>query len=447
MRIYDYVDEGLGHSSYLIDIGDGTVAIVDPPRFATAHEALAKQLKSQIVWTFDTHSHADYVTGSPRLALRAGATFVAPATSHLETAHQPVTDGDSIDLGNNLSMTAIATSGHTPDHHAYILKQSGVPVALFSGGSLMVGTIGRTDLCGPELTESLAHEMFNSLRRFDDLPDSLKVYPTHGAGSFCSAPGSTERITTLGHERVSNPLFALKDEATFVEQLINGFGTFPIYFARLPELNRLGPNHYEALPLLSQLDPDQVESHLKQGGVVIDVRSSAAFADGHLAGSISIALRPVLASWLGWIVKPDQPIVFVMDDDQDRNELVRQCFEIGHERLVGELTFGIKSWTNSGRPVEKIKFVEVPEMVGQIIDVRQSNEFHLGHVPTALNIELGSIAHAEIPSGALTIMCGHGERAMTGASILAKHGRTDIVVLNGGSDTWFAATGIQLETE
>jgi rhodanese-related sulfurtransferase len=289
--------------------------------------------------------------------------------------------------------------------------------------------------------------MFHSLRRFDDLPDSLNVYPTHGAGSFCSAPGSTERITTLGHERVSNSLFAIKDQDLFVEQLINGFGTFPIYFNRLPELNRLGPNHYEALPLLPQLDPAQVESHLKQGGVVIDVRPSAAFSDGHLAGSISITLRPVLASWLGWIVKPDQPIVFVMDDDQDRNELVRQCFEIGHERLVGELTSGIKSWTNSGRPVEKIEFVEVSEMVGQIIDVRQSNEYHLGHVPTALNIELGSIAHAEIPSGALTIMCGHGERAMTGASILAKHGRTDIVVLNGGSDTWFAATGVQLETE
>jgi len=447
VRIYDYVDEGLGHSSYLIDIGDGTVAIVDPPRFATAHEALAKQLNSQIMWTFDTHSHADYVTGSPRLALRDGATFVAPAASHLETSHQPVTDGDSIDLGNNLSMTAIATSGHTPDHHAYILKQSGVPMALFSGGSLMVGTIGRTDLCGPELTESLAHEMFHSLRRFDDLPDSLNVYPTHGAGSFCSAPGSTERITTLGHERVSNPLFALKDQDLFVEQLINGFGTFPIYFNRLPELNRLGPNHYEALPLLPQLDPAQVESHLKQGGVVIDVRPSVAFSDGHLAGSISITLRPVLASWLGWIIKPDQPIVFVMDAEQDRNELVRQCFEIGHERLVGELTLGIKSWINSGRPVEKIKFVEVSEMVGQIIDVRQSNEFHLGHVPTAQNIELGSIAQAEIPGGALTIMCGHGERAMTGASILAKHGRTDIVVLNGGSDTWFAATGIQLETE
>lgn len=446
MRIYDFVNEGLGHSSYLIDIGDGTVAIVDPPRFATAQEALAKQLESQIMWTFDSHSHADYVTGSPRLALRVGATFIAPASSHLETAHQPISDGDSIDLGNDLSMTAIATTGHTPDHHAYILKQSGVPVALFSGGSLMVGTIGRTDLCGPELTESLAHEMFLSLRRFDDLPDSLNVYPTHGAGSFCSAPGSTERVTTLGHERMSNSLFALKDQDLFVEQLINGFGTFPVYFARLPELNRLGPNHYDSLPHLSQLNPAQVESHIKQGGVVIDVRSSAAFADGHLAGSISIALRPALASWLGWIVKPDQSIVFVIDDDQDRAELVRQCFDIGHERLIGELAFGIKGWINSGRSVEKIKFAEVSEMVGQIIDVRQSNEFKLGHVPTALNIELGSISQKEIPRGSITIMCGHGERAMTGASILAKHGRTDVAVLNGGPDTWFEATGIQLET-
>lgn len=449
-RIYDFVDEGLGHSSYLIDIGDGTTAIVDPPRFPSAHETLTLRLKSQIAWTFDTHSHADYVTGSPGLAARVGATFIAPAASHLETPHRPLFDGDYIELGDNLSMMAIATPGHTTDHHAYILQQSSDPIALFSGGSLMVGAVGRTDLCGPELTESLAHDMFRSLRRFDDLPDDLPVYPTHGAGSFCSAPGASERITTLGHERGKNPLFKITDEDRFVEQLLAGFGTFPSYFTRLPELNRMGPNNYNTIPPLAQLDPAQVERHLDLGGAVIDVRPAAAFAAGHLAGSMSNALRPVFASWLGWLIKPDQPIVFVLDDDQDRAELVRQCLDIGHERLVGELAFGIKNWTASDRTherIEKIDIVNPAGMVGLIVDVRQANEYKAGHVPSAINIELGAISRAEIPEGALTIMCGHGERAMTGASILAQRGHTDLVVLDGGPETWSAATRTPLVTE
>jgi len=446
MRIYNFVDEGLGHSSYLIDIGDGTSAMVDPPRFPDAQETLVARLKLQIAWTFDTHSHADYVTGSPGLAARAGTTFVAPAASRLGTTHRPIVDGESIELGDGLSMVALATPGHTPDHHAYLLQQFGEPVALFSGGSLMVGAVGRTDLCGPELAEPLARDMFHSLRRFDDLPDELTVYPTHGAGSFCSAPGASERTTTLGHERGANPLFAITNEDQFVEQLLAGFGTFPTYFARLPELNRLGPNQYLTLPQLAQLNPDQVERHLDADGVVVDVRPAAAFAEGHLVGSMSITLRPVFASWLGWLIKPDQPIVFVLDEDQDRAELVRQCLDVGHEQFVGELAFGIESWIASGRPVNKIEIVDPAGMVGQIVDVRQTNEYESGHVPGALNVELGLIPRAELPAGALTIMCGHGERAMTGASILTRLGRDDLVVLDGGPDTWSAATRIPLES-
>ena len=268
MRIYDAVDEGLGHSSYLIEIGDGAAALVDPPRFPSDHEARASHLGLRIAWTFDTHSHADYVTGSPALAARLGATFVAPAASRLETPHRAVIDGDAVDLGRGVRVVAMATLGHTPDHHAYLLYEHRQVVALFSGGSLMVGAVGRTDLCGPDLAELLAHDMFRSLRRFDDLPDGLAVYPTHGAGSFCSAPGSSQRITTLGDERATNALFAIGDEDRFVERLLAGFGTFPNYFARLPELNRLGPRRYDTVPDLAPLGPDDVDRHLATGGVL-----------------------------------------------------------------------------------------------------------------------------------------------------------------------------------
>ena len=446
MRIYDFVDEGLGHSSYVVDLGDGTAAVVDPPRFPSAHEALADQLGLRVTWTLDTHSHADYVTGSPSLAARRDATFIAPAASHLVTLHRPVRDGQHVELATRVEVVAVATSGHTPDHHAYLLRESGSSAALFTGGSLMVGAVGRTDLCGPELARPLAHEMFRSLRRFDDLPDALPVYPTHGAGSFCSAPGSSQRTSTLGHERATNPLFSIRDETAFVERLIAGFGTFPRYFARLPELNRLGPARYDTVPGLSPLTPAGIERHVVAGGVVVDVRPIRAFAAGHLAGSLSNALRPVFSSWLGWLVPAGRAIAFVLDADQSRDELVRQCLDVGHERLAGELTGGIDAWTATGRPVQTIRVVEPEHMTGVVVDVRQAEEYRAGHVPDAINIELAQVGNTtEPPDGALTIMCGHGERAMTAASALTARGRARVDVLDGGPDTWSAVTARPLQ--
>lgn len=441
MQIHEFVDEGLGHSSYLIDLGNGNGALVDPPRFPTAHEQLADRLGLAIAWTIDTHSHADYVTGSPGLAARGEATFVAPAASRLATPHRGMVDGDVLELGPGVNLTAVATPGHTPDHHAYTLTEHGVPVALLSGGSLMVGTVGRTDLCGPELAVPLAHEMFRGLRRFDTLPDTLAVYPTHGAGSFCSAPGGSQRTSTLGHERATNPLFSIVDEDRFVERLVAGFGTFPSYFGRLPEYNRLGPTRYDQLPTLAQLSPDDVERHLAAGRVVVDARPAAAFAAGHVPGSLSNTLRPVFASWLGWLVEADRRLLFVLDRDQDRADLVRQCLDVGHEHLAGELAGGIDTWLCTGRKVDSIPLVDTEAMAGTILDVRQANEYATGHVPGARNIELGRITTADVPDGPLTVMCGHGERAMTGASLLAARGRSGLSVLDGGPDTWSTATG------
>ncbi len=441
MQVHDFVDEGLGHSSYLIDLEDGTAAIIDPPRFAIAHEKLAAQLGLEIAWTIDTHSHADYVTGSPGLAARLNAVFVAPAASNLATPHRPVVDDEIIELAPQIRLTALATPGHTPDHHAYVLTDHRRPVALFSGGSLMVGTVGRTDLCGPDLAVPLAREMFRGLRRFDQFPDEMTVYPTHGAGSFCSAPGESQRTSTLGHERDTNPLFSLRDEDTFVEQLVAGFGTFPSYFGRLPEVNRVGPARYDKLPTLAPITPDDVERHLATGGVVVDVRPAAAFATGHVPGSLSNTLRPVFASWLGWLIEPDHRLMFVLDRDQDRADLVRQCLDVGHEHLEGELDGGIGAWTASGRRVETIPFVDVNAMAEAVIDVRQANEYAAGHLPGARNVELGQISTVEPTGGPVTVMCGHGERAMTGASLLTARGHDHVSVLDGGPDTWVSVSG------
>ncbi len=445
MRVHDFVDEGLGHSSYVIDLGNGTAAVIDPPRFPIAHEQLTERHDLRMAWTVDTHSHADYVTGSPGLAARRGATFIAPAASRLETPHLPVTDGARVELAPGIFLVAIATPGHTPDHHSYVLEENGIPVALFSGGSLMVGTVGRTDLCGPDLAEALAHEMFRGLRRFDDLPAEVAVYPTHGAGSFCSAPGASQRTSTLGHERSTNPLFSIGNEDLFVERLVAGFGTFPSYFARLPELNRIGPTRYDSLPNLPPLTPEEVQRQIEAGAVVVDARPAAAFAVGHVPGSLSNTLRPVFASWLGWLVGPDRPLIFVLDGDQDRADLVRQCLDVGHERLLGELHGGIAAWAAAGLPTTTLPLVDANQLVGPVVDVRQANEYATSHVPGARNIELGQVAQATFPDGPIAVMCGHGERAMTGASILQALGHHDLVVLSGGPDDWAAATGHALQ--
>jgi hydroxyacylglutathione hydrolase len=436
-----FVDEGLGHASYLVDLGDSSAAIIDPPRFAVEHVAAARAEGSVLRWTIDTHSHADYVTGSPALVTDHEVTFIAPAASKLDTPHRAIHDEERIVLAPGVGLRAIATPGHTPDHHVYVLERGGVPEALFTGGSLMVGAVGRTDLCGPDLAESLAHDMFHSLRRLAPLPDDLAVYPTHGAGSFCSAPGGGDRTSTLGRERATNTLFRIDDEDTFVEQLLAGFGSFPTYFARLPELNRRGPRHYPRIPELDRLDVDTVERHVADGALVVDTRPISEFAAGHIPGSISNALRPVFASWLGWITDLDRPVVIVAGAGQDREEIVRQCLDIGHDSIVGELDGGIGAWRTAGRAITGIPLVAPPDVASTLIDVRQHSEYVTGQVPGACNIELGNLAHSAVPDGPVTVMCGHGERAMTGASILTRCGHRDVTVLDGGPDTWAASSG------
>jgi glyoxylase-like metal-dependent hydrolase (beta-lactamase superfamily II)/rhodanese-related sulfurtransferase len=441
-----FVDEGLGHSSHLVDLGDGRALVVDPPRLPGRQQAAVAERGLEIAYIADTHSHADYVSGGPELAAR-GAEFLASKGADLLVPHRDIEPGDEIVLTDALSLRAIPTPGHTPDHLAYLLREHGEPVALFSGGSLMVGTVGRTDLLGPELREDLTRRLFRALRdEILTLPDDLAVYPTHGAGSFCSAPGATERTTTIGRERATNTLLQAADEDAFVDQLLAGLGTFPTYFSRLPEYNRQGPRLYGNPPQLAHLAVDDAHSLLERGALVVDVRPIADFAVAHIPGSLSIELRPVFSSWLGWLVEPDHPVVFVLGEGQDRAELVRQCLTVGYEQFAGEINGGLDAWVNAGLPVESIDLVAADEVGGTVFDVRQDNEYETGHVPDAVHVELGAVPGAPLPEGPITVMCGHGERAMTGASILEQRGRHDLAVLAGGPDDWSTRSGMPLET-
>jgi hydroxyacylglutathione hydrolase len=447
--IHPVVDEGLGNSAYVVELGDGRALVVDPARDPTPYLELARWRRLRIAFAAETHLHADFLTGSRELAAADGAQVLAPRASRLGFAHRGLEDGEEVDLGG-LTLCALATPGHAPEHVSYLLLDGGRLVALFSGGALLVGAVARPDLAGPELTEPLARAAYRSLRqRLLLLPDELAVYPTHGAGSFCSAPVGGERATTIGAERRHNRLLAAPDEDAFVTELLAGLGSYPPYFLRLRERNRIGPallgGDWRVLPLLST---GLLRAHLADGGVLVDARPVIAFAAGHIPGALSIALRPAFASWLGWLVDDAQPLAFVLDDDQDRGELVRQCRTIGYDHLLGEPAGGMAAWRAAGLPEAQLPLVEaerVDDHVGAVLDVRQAGEVADGHLPGAVAVELGALAGDRpptmLPEGPVTVMCAHGERAMTAASLLERAGRQDLRVALGGPEDWQRATG------
>jgi hydroxyacylglutathione hydrolase len=313
--IHPLVDEGLGNSSYLVDLGDGRAMVIDPSRDPSPYLREADRLGLRIAFVAETHLHADFVSGSRELAAR-GATVLGSMLGGREFSHRGLVNGDEVELGG-LTMRVLATPGHTAEHLAYLIVDGAQPVALFSGGSLLVGAVARTDLISPERTEELARAMFRSLReQILALPDDLPVYPTHGAGSFCSAPAGNERTTTIGRERATNALLAAPDENSFVARLLGGLGTYPEYFLSLQEVNRRGPRVYGALPALARLNAAEFRKHVADGAEIIDVRPVAEFAAGHIPGALSIALRPAFATWLGWLVTQDRPLLFVLGKDR-----------------------------------------------------------------------------------------------------------------------------------
>lgn len=433
-------DEGLGNSSWLVDLGDGSALVVDPQRDPRPYLELARARKVRIRFAAETHLHADFVSGARELANAVGAEIVASAGARLAIGHRPGNDNDEVDLGG-LSLRVVATPGHTPEHVAYLLADGYRPVAVFSGGTLIVGGVARTDLVAPEQTEPLARAAWRSITgRLLVLPDDLPVYPTHGGGSFCASGVSGEPMTTIGAERAGNPLLQAHGEDEFVDRLLGGLGSYPGYFRRLRDVNRAGPRIYGTdTPTLRPLDVSKADEFTAGGGMVIDVRPVASYATAHIPGSLSIELRDGFATWLGWLVDdPATALLFVIDDHQDRDALVRACLGVGYEHLAGEVAGGVDRWIRSGRPTTSTPLLHQRADDAAVLDVRQTSEWVDGHVPAAVHIELGALAdHVdEVPDGPVVAHCMHGQRSMTAASVLERAGRRDVAVFTAGPDQW-----------
>lgn len=431
-------DNGLGNSAYIVDLGDGGALVVDPQRDPRPYldELDQRGITPRVV--VETHLHADFVSGARELAA-AGAQLLAPSGSQLTFPHRPLEDGDELNLGG-LVLTVIATPGHTPEHLSYLLSDAGQPVGLFSGGTLMAGGVARPDLLADAQTEPLARAAYRSIRdRLFALPDDLTIYPTHGGGSFCSVSAGGQRTTTIGHERSTNPLLLSDpDEDTFVARLLDGLGSYPPYFLELRSVNRAGPDvHGRLPPPLPQLGVERFDAAVAAGAEIVDVRQIAEFAAGHIPGALCNPWRAQFATWLGWLVDRTRPVVFVADDTVDRRDLVWAALTIGFEHLVGELADGMDAWRASGRRVTSTPLVDASAAHGRhVVDIRQRPEFTAGHVPNAIHVELGSLTTETrmVPRSGVLVHCGHGERAMSAASLLERSGHADVAVLAGAPD-------------
>ncbi|MCP3760696.1 MBL fold metallo-hydrolase [Streptomyces sp. TBY4] len=440
------VDAGLGNSAYLVDLGDGRALAVDASRDLRALRDAAARRGLTVAFAADTHLHADFLTGALQLAADEGALVLASAAGRRAFPHTALADGDEVDLGG-LRLRALATPGHTDEHLSFLLLDGTRELGVFTGGSLIVGSAARTDLQGADRAEELARAQYRSLRLLAELPDATAVWPTHGAGSFCSAPPGAERTTTIGAQKAANDLLAAPDEDAFVARLLGSLGSYPAYFDRLAETNRQGPALLTAAPGLKPLTPAAARTLLASGARLVDARPVPDFAAGHIPGAISNPLRPAFATWLGWLLPDDTPLVFVLGPGQDEQELAWQAAKIGYDRLAGQLAGGMTAWLADGGPADTTNLVTA-EQIGDrpVLDVRQTSEFAGGHIPGAAHAELGTLP-ADLPATAdgTVVMCGHGERAMTAASLLAHSGARNLAVLAGGAADWADVTGRALE--
>lgn len=418
---------GLGDSTY-VAVHDGMALVVDPQRDIDRFEQVLDRLGAELRLVLETHLHNDYVSGSRALARRRGAELVMPAGAAPVFRHRPAFHHEDIDLGM-LVVRPIHTPGHTPEHTSYLILVDGEAQAVFSGGSLLVGSAGRSDLLGEERAETLARLQFGSVRRLAQLPDATGLYPTHGAGSFCTTVAASRGTSTIGAERSTNPVLSYPDEDAFVAGQLSDLVPYPAYYS-----------HMGAINLVGRPEPDlevPVIDRVPEGVTVIDARPYERFAAGHLPGALGIELRDSFATWVGWLTEHDTPLVLVLDEDQDSTEASRQLARIGFDDVRGILRPGPDH--DARFDIVDVKGLqEAIDQGAQVIDVRAPNEWEEGVIAGSTLSYLPDLAHAT-PGGLdrdrpVAVVCGSGFRAAAAAGILENRGYRPLV-LAGASAT------------
>ncbi|MGV9273433.1 MBL fold metallo-hydrolase [Streptomyces griseosporeus] len=433
--------EGLGNRSYLAG-GPGAAVVVDPPRDIDQVIAAAARRRVRIAFVAETHVHNDYVTGGLELARVTGAQYLVPAGAHVSFPRTPVADGDTVTVDEGLTLRAIATPGHTPHHTSYALTEDGREVAVFTGGSLLIGTVGRPDLVEPRLTEQLARAQHASAHRLaDELDDEVPVLPTHGFGSFCSSSQADGHATTIGKERQTNDALTL-DVDTFAARMLAGLDDVPAYYAHMGPANAAGPAPVDLTPP-RRADAEEIASRLAAGEWVVDLRSRMAFAEGHVAGSFNFEGEDKLATYLAWLIPWGKPVTLLADTPEQIAAAQRELARVGIDRPAAAATGDPAHWIREGEKLaafRRARFADLADIRERgddvvVLDVRRHSERAGGHIDGSVHIPVHELHGriGDVPDGVVWVHCAGGMRAAIAASLLDAAGR-EVVAVDDGFD-------------
>ncbi|WP_037568421.1 MBL fold metallo-hydrolase [Phaeacidiphilus oryzae] len=433
---------GLGNRSYLAG-GEDSAVVIDPPRDVDQVLAAAARRGVRITHVAETHLHNDYVTGGLELARLTGAAYLVPAGAQVGFDRVPVADGDTAEVEAELMLRAVATPGHTPHHTSYVLLDGGEPVAAFTGGSLLIGTVGRPDLVEPRLTEQLARAQHASAHRLAELPDEVTVLPTHGFGSFCSSAQAAGESSTIGAEKTRNAAL-LKDVDAFVADLLAGLDDVPAYYTHMGPANAAGPAPVD-LTAPKRADAAGIAERLAAGEWVVDLRNRVAFAEGHLAGSYNFELDGQLATYLAWLIPWGKPVTLLAETPERIAAAQRELARVGIDRPAAAATGEPRDWARdeselgSFRRSDFAGLAEARERGEEppvVLDVRRDSERAAASIPGSAHIPLHELRDrlGEVPAGTVWVHCAGGMRAGIAASLLDAVGRA-VVAVDDSFDT------------
>ncbi|WP_086766609.1 MBL fold metallo-hydrolase [Streptomyces bobili] len=430
--------EGLGNRSYLTG-GTHAAVVVDPPRDIDQVIAAAARRGVRIAFVAETHVHNDYVTGGLELARVTGAQYLVPAGACVSFTRTPVADGDAVTVDEGLVLRAIATPGHTPHHTSYALTEDGRNVAAFTGGSLLIGTVGRPDLVEPRLTEQLARAQHASAHRLaGELDDEVPVLPTHGFGSFCSTSQAEGDATTIGKERETNDALTL-DVDTFVTQMLAGLDDVPAYYVHMGPANAAGPAPVDLTPP-RHADAEEIASRLAAGEWVVDLRSRTAFAEGHVAGSYNFEGEGKLATYLAWLIPWGKPVTLLAETPERISAAQRELVRVGIDRPAAAATGDPAAWARGSEHLAsfpRARFADLADVREHgdvvVLDVRRDLERAGGYLDGSVHIPIHELHGriGEVPDGEVWVHCAGGMRAAIAASLLDAAGRAVVAVDDG----------------
>ncbi len=449
----------LSHASYLIGSA-GEAAVIDPQRDVDIYLKVAAENNLKIRHIFETHLHADFVSGHKELAARTGATIYIGAQANAGFPHVPLTDGSEVRVGS-LKIRALETPGHTPesvcllifDNDAVVNGESAIPSAVLTGDTLFIGDVGRPDLSKKHTPQQLAGLLYDSLHeKLMTLPDSVAVYPAHGAGSLCGRSMRAEKSSTIGTERLTNHALQIRSREEFIAQVTTNLPTRPDYFLEDAEINRSGASNLQELPPLPALSPQEVSQLLSQQANALDVRSNEEYSAGHIPGSMNIALAGQFASWAGGILGIHSKPILIGSSGAQIEEARLRLARVGIEEVRGYLKGGVEAWGNAALPLAKMVNISAEELARlladgtiraeNILDVRREGEWQGGHIPGVICTPLDEFDRGALKikeSQSVAVHCKGGYRSMIACGLLERAGHANVMNLAGGFDAWHAA--------